>query len=181
MLTRRTIWMLGLCLLLWPAAAWAQVVDLTGTWDTMALVTAGPDTGATFVGWIDFSSGGVTIVGTFQATVAGVLTSGTINGARTDGQFHGVMEATSPSQYQLTLDATVASDGQTFSGTWSDTDGRSGSYQGTRRTAMRTDTLPESGAAPWGLLLAAGALLSVVLLSRGVRKLLKRRKAWLKW
>jgi len=159
-------WLLALGLLLTTTVAWAQVFDLAGTWDTTAVVTAGPDTGATFVGWLNFTSGGTTIAGTFQATVSGVATDGAFSGTPTDGRIHGLGVATSPTEYQLTVDATVASDGRSFSGTWSDSDGRSGDYRGVRRS----ETLPEAGNAPWEMLIAAWALLGAAVLSRGARK-----------
>jgi hypothetical protein len=163
---RRWGWVLAVGLLLFPRVAWAQVVDLAGTWDTTAVVNAGPNVGERFLGWLYFSNGDEAIAGTFQATVEGVPISGDFSGTQAGGQIHGVGVASDPRPYQLTVDATVASDRQTFSGTWTDSDGRSGDYRGLRRSA----TLPEAGDAPWELLVAAWALLGAALLSRGARK-----------
>jgi len=170
---RWAVMLSGLALMLAPMAAEAWVVDIAGTWDTHADVNSGPDAGATFDGWIHFSQGRETVTGTFQATIGGVLTNGTIHGTQTDGRFHGVFAANSPDPYQLTLEATINSDGATFSGTWSDNQGRSGTYDGVRRTWETTgeDLLPQAGGrTPWNLLLASWALLGAAMLSRGARK-----------
>jgi len=158
------------CLL--PLTAHAAVVDIAGRWDTDAMVNSGPDLGATFDGWTHFSNSQETVAGTFQATITGVLTNGAINGIQSDGRFHGTFAAASPDLYQLTLDATIASDGKTFSGDWSDNEGRSGTCHRVRQTGETTSDTPPAagGGAPWNMLLASWALLGAALLSRGARK-----------
>jgi len=64
------------------------------------------------------------------------------------------------------VDAALAPDGQAFSGTWSDSDGRAGDYRGVRRQG----TLPEAGDTPWELLAVAWALWGAAVLSRGARR-----------
>lgn len=152
-----------------------QTADLVGTWNTTAQVTAGPDAGRDLAGWLRLTSSGATIAGTFQATVNGAPVRGSFTGSQADGRIIGVGLATVPEQYQLTVEAYVSEDGRTLSGSWTDSDGRSGDYQGVRGGGM----LPEAGSSPLQPLAAALGLLGAALVSRGTRKGLARREAQL--
>lgn len=150
-----------------------QTADLVGTWNTTAQVTAGPDTGRDLAGWLRLTSSSATIAGTFQATVNGAPVRGSFTGSQADGRIIGVGLATVPAQYQLTVEAYVAENGRTLSGSWSDSDGRYGDYRGVRGGGM----LPEAGSSPLKPLAAALVLLGAALLSRGARKGLARHEA----
>jgi hypothetical protein len=152
-----------------------QTADLVGTWNTTAQVAAGPDAGRNLAGWLRLTSSSATIAGTFQATVNGAPVRGSFTGSQADGRIIGVGLATVPAQYQLTVEAYAAEDGRTLSGSWTDSDGRSGDYQGVRGGGM----LPEAGSSPLKPLAAALGLVGAALLSRGVRKGLARHEAHL--
>ena len=157
--------LLAIILSLVPRIALAQTFDLVGVWDTTAVVKSGPNTGDTFLGWINFSSGGASLAGTFQATVAGVPISGSFSGTQDSGVIKGAGTTITPREYQLTVTATMASDGISFHGSWTDSDGRSGDYHGMRIS----EQLPEAGKSHWKFLLAASVFFSMAFVARSLR------------
>ncbi len=153
-------------LLLLPGNAEAHTADLSGAWDTAAVVRVGPDSGETLWGSWDLTSGGEVVAGTFRATILGDSIAGSLSGTQAEGDLHCTGESADSGFYQMTVVLTLAPDQQSFTGSWTDSGGRSGDYRGVRRAA----TLPQAGEAPWELLIAAWSLLGAALLSRGARR-----------
>ncbi len=138
-------------------------VRATAAEDTEALLSASTSPDEALSGGRGRIQDGATLAGTVQATVTDVSTSG----EPVDPQVH-----SGPRLYQLVAEMLVTIRDDAVSGASRDSAGRSGEYQGVRRTALSGP----AGDPAWELLVAAWVLVGAAWLWRGAGRRRALRK-----
>jgi hypothetical protein len=162
-MVRRGILIVLAGLLLLAGIPWLLAVRGPGTEDTGAQVVAGPSPNETPSGGREQIEGGAALAGTVHATVTDVSTSSD----PVETQVH-----SGPRLYQLVVETLITIRSDAVLGASTDSAGRSGDYQGVRRTVLSRP----AGDAAWELLVAAWVLLGAAWLLRGAGRRRALRK-----
>jgi hypothetical protein len=115
-----------------PAASAQAVLDVQGQWDGTLLVTSGPGAGLSDACSTTITQDGFDLAGVGACAAVG---SGGCNGAYSPLIAEMRLVCVSPIQGTRAVRASISEDGTTATGTWTASNGSSGSYLATRPLA----------------------------------------------